>query len=117
MAVTETFTPPFNPDWGLVRQQKPRTLKAEFGDGYAQRAGDGPNNMPVTLDVTWTNLTSAQKNDILTFFKARKGFEAFYYTYQDETTARVYICETWSHTHSDADNYTVTATLQQVYDL
>jgi phage-related protein len=117
MTVSYTFIPPFNPDFGTERKKKPRVLKAEFGDGYAQRAGDGLNNRPVTLNLAWTNLTTSEKNDIIDFFEARKGYQSFYYTYQDENSPKIYVCEEWSHTHTDATNYTITATLQQVYDV
>ncbi|MCP3065738.1 phage tail protein [Myxococcus sp. K38C18041901] len=32
---------PFTPDYGAQQQAQPRILKAQFGDGYAQRAEDG----------------------------------------------------------------------------
>ncbi|MBZ4402460.1 phage tail protein [Myxococcus sp. AS-1-15] len=32
---------PFTPDYGVQQQAQPRILKAQFGDGYAQRAEDG----------------------------------------------------------------------------
>ncbi|WP_141332207.1 phage tail protein [Myxococcus sp. AB025B] len=32
---------PFVPDYGVQQQAQPRILKAQFGDGYAQRAEDG----------------------------------------------------------------------------
>jgi phage-related protein len=101
----------------MQRQFKPKVLKAEFGDGYAQRAADGQNNSPVTLTLAWTNLSEADKTTIINFFKARKGYQAFYYTYEDETSAKAYVCEDWSYTHSDADNYVVNATFTQVFDV
>jgi phage-related protein len=117
MPVAHTFTPPVHPDWGMERNFAPRVLKAEFGDGYAQRAADGINNNPVSISATWTNLTTAEKNTILNFFVARKGYQAFLYQYVDETSPKAYVCEEWGYTHEDAGGYTVTATFVQVFDL
>jgi phage-related protein len=117
MPVSYTFSPPVHPDWGMERQFAPRVLKAQFGDGYAQRAADGINTNAVTIAATWTNLTTAEKDTIINFFTARKGHQSFYYQYVDETAPKVYVCEEWGYTHNDAGGYTVTATLQQVWDI
>jgi phage-related protein len=111
------FTPAFHPDWGLSRAFKPKVLMAQFGDGYAQRAADGINNNAVTLSATWTNLKPAEKDYIVDYFAARKGYQGFRYTYVDETAPKVYICTEWTSTHNDAAGYTVTASLTQVYDI
>jgi phage-related protein len=117
MPVAATFTPPVQPDWGLTRSYKPRVLKAEFGDGYAQRAADGINNNPVTLAARWTHLSESEKDAVVNFFVARKGFEAFNYTYEDEGTSKTYVCEEWSYAHVDADGYVVDATFREVFDI
>lgn len=117
MAVLYTFSPTYHPDWGLERSFKPKVLKAQFGDGYAQRAGDGINSNPVSIKATWTNATTAEKNYLVNFFAARKGYQSFFYTYQDEGAALAYVCEEWTYTHNDSGGYTVTATLMQVYDI
>jgi phage-related protein len=116
-AVNYTFVPPFNPDWGMKRDFKPRVLKVEFGDGYSQRAADGFNNNPVMLSLGWTNLTTAEKDTIIAFLTARKGYQSFWYTYQDETTPKAYVCEEFSYDHTDPTNYTISATFRQVYDI
>jgi phage-related protein len=112
-----TFNPSVHPDFGYQRSLKPRVLKAEFGDGYIQRAADGTNTMPITSQVTWSNVTETERDEIIDFFAARRGYQSFFYTYQDEDTPKVYVCEEWSYTHADAAHYTVTATLKQVFDL
>lgn len=117
MPVSYTFSPTYDPDWGIERAYKPRVLKAEFGDGYAQRAGDGINNNPVVINATWTHASTAEKDYIVDFFAARKGYESFFYTYADEASAKAYVCEEWSYTHNDAGGYTITATFTQVYDV
>jgi phage-related protein len=116
-AVNYTFVPPFNPDWGLKREFKPRVLKVEFGDGYSQRAADGYNNNPVMLSLMWNNLTTSEKDSIIAFLSARKGYQSFWYTYNDETTPKAYVCEEFDYEHTDPTNYTINATFRQVYDI
>ena len=117
MTILYTFSPPVMPDFGMKREYKPKVLKAEFGDGYSQRTGDGQNNMPLSIPVSWTNLSFSEMSSIVNFFIARRGFQSFYFTYVDEGAAKVYICESWDYSHSDAADYTVNATLMQVYDV
>lgn len=117
MPVSYTFTPPVQPDFGLKREVKPKILRADFGDGYSQRAADGYNNQTVDLSLTWTNLLPSEKDAILNFFIARRGYQSFYFTYIDEPAAKVYICESWTNTHDDAGVYTVTAEFKQVWDI
>jgi phage-related protein len=116
MPIGYTFSPPFQPDWGVEHQQKPVTLKAQFGDGYSQRVADGQNNRAYSLTLTWTNLTTTERDSIINFFKARQGYQPFFYTYQDESSSNVYICSDWEVEHIDTGYYSVTATFQQVYD-
>lgn len=117
MAVAYTFSPPYHPDWGLQRQFKPLVLRAAFGDGYSQRTADGINSLPVTFSARWTNLVAADKDTILNFFIARKGYQSFYYQYVDESSPKVYICGDWSYTHDDAGAYGISANFMQVYDI
>lgn len=117
MGVLYTFNPPMQPDIGIQRNLKPVTLKASFGDGYSQRVADGQNNKPLTLNLTWSNLLTTERDSIINFFKARRGYQSFFYTYQDESSPSVFICQEYSSTHVHSGIYTVTAVLQQVYDV
>jgi len=117
MSVDYTFSPTNQPDWGLDRAYKPRTLQAEFGDGYAQRAGDGINANPVEFSAVWTNATEAEKTYIDDFFKARGGYQSFYFTDEDEGSASSYNCKEWAVRHTDSDGYVITAKFREVFDL
>jgi phage-related protein len=114
--MVDSFTPA-SPDWGAKREYKPRILKVEFGDPYAQRAGDGQNNNPHILTLTWTDCTAAEKNYIVDFMESHKGYKAFTYVYQTGDDPVTYICEEWDWTHSNAGDYNVSATLLQVFDI
>lgn len=113
----DTFSPETHPDFGNTRSHKPKVLRANFGDGYSQRAGELINSDPRSWSVTWTNLPKTERDYIIDFFAARKGYIAFLYTYVDEATAKAYVCEEWDDTHEDAITYTVTAKFVEVFDI
>lgn len=119
MAVSYTFTPPTTAplDPGGERNHKPKVLMAQFGDGYSQRAADGLNNDPRVRQMSWTNLTGAEKTSIYDFFKARNGVQAFYYQEWDEASPKVFICTEWKVIDVAYNTYTVNATFQEVFDL
>lgn len=113
---TPTFTPPKAPDRGLTKKSQTKTLEADFGDGYSQRANDGLNNIRRNLPLTWTLLTPEEADEIESFLEARKGSEAFFYTAPRDTTPKKWRCKTWDRTMNGVDD-TITATFEQVFDL
>jgi phage-related protein len=102
---------------GATRQVEARVLKATFGDGYAQRAADGINNIGERYEVRWENISRAEANTILDFLAARGGFESFTWTPPGGTTALKWTCETWARQHISAVLDTVTATFVRCFDL
>lgn len=125
MPVTRVFDPRYEiapaeklpPKPGYSRAHKPKVLKADFGDGYGQRAADGLNNDPLETDFEWPNITTAEKNYINDYLKARKGYQSFLWTEPDETVAKAWVCEEWSVDHQAFGVYTVKAKFRQVFDV
>jgi len=113
------FNPSLAPDFasGVDVRVKPRVLKAEFGDGYEQIAGDGLNNMPMEGTLTWSSLTTSQADAIVAFFVARQGFEAFEYTLPWESSARKWRCGEWQRSPAEYDTYRVQATIKETFVL
>lgn len=74
----ETFT--WTHDRGISAKHTPRVLKAQFGDGYAQRALDGLNAKESTWEVRFANRSTTEATAILDFLDARQGVEAFLFT-------------------------------------
>lgn len=116
MSVAYTFSPTVDPDPESKWEYAARILKPEIGDGFAQRAPDGINNIPYVLTLMWTELKGTEKDNIINFLQARRGYQSFNYTYPG-LSAAVFVCEDYSWTHVTADDYTVSATLKQVFDL
>jgi phage-related protein len=89
-----------NPDRGLKADQKPRVLKATYGDGYEQRVAAGINNLPESWSLTWKNRTSAEANKIVRFFEVQGGVTAF----------------DWYPTGYDISSTTTSATTKKLVD-
>lgn len=109
------------PDRTLTRNNKPRVLKIQFGDGYEQRLQDGINNINQTFSVAFSNRPKADIDDIMAFFDNKGGTTAFSFTYPDtnavgaERTVKV-VCEDYSQSYSYDDFYSCNATFRRVYE-
>jgi phage-related protein len=117
MAGEPTFAPSVNPSFPFEEGYQPRVLSTPYGDGYIERAGDGINIDPQNLELTWENVTKAERDELMNFFKARAGHEAFLWTTPDSSTELKYIAPQYNSRLTDAGVYTVTASFQQVFDL
>jgi len=112
-----TFSPPVAPSPESDKEVTPRILRADFGDGYAQRSGDGINTMRQVRNLAWNVLTFADADTIEAFFAARSGVESFYWTAPDEASPRRWLCSTWRRGYVSGNMASLTATFTEVFDL
>lgn len=95
----------------------PRVRKAQFGDGYVQRSGDGINTQAKVFSVTLSSLTKAESDYVLGFFEAHGGFEHFLWTRPGATVAEKWIASTWRATTVAYNVVDIEATFEQVFDM
>lgn len=117
---TPTLEMPMQPSYGPTKKDVQfDILKAEFGDGYSQRAADGINNSKEMYDVGWDSLTIAEANDIEAFIRARKGYESFFISSYDResTSTRKFTCQKMSRKPAKPGYDSITLTLEEVKDL
>lgn len=92
----------FTPDDEPSRTVKPRIKKAQFGDGYAQRAPDGINHQ---LSV-WTLTHDMRKAEDITylteFLDAQGGTAIFLWTPPNSPAPKRFVCEGG---YDEVDNY------------
>jgi len=112
-----TFSPAEAPDVGLSGNNKFRTLKANFGDGYKQRAGDGINTKTKKYNLSWSNLDTDEINAIISFLDGQAGYIAFEYTLPGDSSAQKFICEDYSETWEQGNLKGVSAVFELVFDL
>lgn len=114
-----TLTLPRNPNQSSYNENTTyRVQTARFGDGYEQRVSDGINTTIKQVQLGFDNLTSAEKDSVMTFLNARGGFESFFYTLPSESTPRLWVLEGGvSVAGSQANLWNVGFTLREVFDL
>jgi len=108
-----TFT--WIPDYAPQGEEVPRVLKSPFGDGYAQRVGDGINTNLPTWSLSFTNRSSAEYQAILAFLRAQGGTTKFVWTAPGESVAQNWICSAWKPVPwNGGANFGLTATFEAV---
>lgn len=113
-----TFSPPLDPAVGSSKPVETRVLRANFGDGYTQRAADGLNVIIRKPKLKFDGLTEAQADTIEAFLEAREGHENFDYTLPNESTSRKFICQTWTRTPKTTTGFIeMTLDLEEVFDI
>ena len=114
-----TFAPPVAPSpQGTQKQVSGRVRRAEFGDGYSQRAPDGLNFVGRQVTLSWPALSAADSDTIEAFFIAQNsGATPFLYTLYNESTQYQWTVASWTKAYVDGDIVSLTATLVQEFDL
>ena len=76
-------------------EQEPRVLRAQFGDGYEQRAPDGLNPIPEVWNVKFRGCADAGADVIIAFFRTHGGVLTFDWRPRGTTSPRKFICPSW----------------------
>jgi phage-related protein len=113
----QTFTPVVNPTPPISAKITPRVLRAQFGDGYSQRAGDGLNTKKRTYELSWETLILSEVDAIIGFFEGLEDGEAFLWTPNDGSAQGLFVVSDWSRTRLTAAEYSCTATFTEEFDL
>jgi len=100
------------PSYGTQANNKPRVLETQFGDGYAQRAGDGINSNPQTWAITFIDIPPADADAIDTFLGTQAGVTPFDWTTPKGDALR-FTCSDWHRTYDSYGGHGVTATFVQ----
>lgn len=103
------------PSFAAQLDEKPRVLRARFGDGYEQRVGDGINLRPRVWSLRFAARTPTERDAVLAALRAENGITAFDWTDPLGFTGK-WICEEWSTALENAASNTVTAVFRQVFD-
>ena len=63
----------------------------QFGDGYVQRTSDGLNAVRETWNNSWTNLLTAEKTTLETFFDGQGGWNPFFWTAPGDSSNKKWV--------------------------
>tara|TARA_R100000315_G_C5210090_1_gene124637 strand:+ start:752 stop:1096 length:345 start_codon:yes stop_codon:yes gene_type:complete len=109
-----TFPTTVAPDFNVRKISKPKVRIAQFGSGYSQRSTFGINQNLKAYNLTFTNITETESDEIETFLDARAGVESFTFTPPNESSSSKFICKDWSKTNPFADRATIVAVFEEV---
>lgn len=92
-----------------------RTLRADFGDGYSQEAGDGINTLTDSWTISVKGRLSGVVGDVKSFIDRHGGYRAFEWE-APVGGRKLFKCrEGYSLTHEPLDMYTLSATFEEVH--
>jgi phage-related protein len=79
---------------------EPKIIKAQFGDGYAQRRPAGINTQACMWNIRMKNTDAKTAGDVVAFLSARNGVEIFNWTpprqIVDPPVTQDVICPSWN---------------------
>jgi phage-related protein len=107
----------------ILRKSSPeyfhRTLKAQFGDGYSQRAPDGLNAKTVSWTVEWGALTQAELTAVMDALDSVGGWDYINWVPLYQTVSKKFILRDGKYrvTHNSNNDFSVSCILDQVFDL
>lgn len=107
----ETFTWPTQ--FGDAPDINWRTRKSQFGNGYKQTVGDGPNNKEQSFPITYTGPKSTVQQ-IMEFLDRHGGAKAFKWT-TPLGEVGLYTCEKAVPTPLGGGQFKLTATFDQAF--
>ena len=91
-------------DWCVTSANydlEPKVIKAQFGDGYAQRRPAGINTQAHMWSVEMRNITADIYSAAVAFLEARNGVDVFNWTPPRQSVAEDVICSSWSFSYGD----------------
>lgn len=114
--------PDVKPDNSSTMKRVPKILRADFGDGYLQAAGDGINPYKETWDLSFSNRSLTDVNSIKNMLDNANGVSSFYWTPPGETPLTPYpkkwFCpEGYTFANAGADRYTISFSIERVQTL
>jgi phage-related protein len=107
----ETFAWPTQP--GDAPDINFRTRTSQFGNGYKQVVGDGPNNKEGSYPITFTG-PKAKVQEIVAFFDRHAGAKSFLWT-TPLGELGLYSCNKYVPTPMGGTAYRITATFEQAF--
>jgi phage-related protein len=110
-----TFT--YQPDNMAQLTENPRVLRAQFGDGYMQRVGDGININPRKYQLSFNTRSTAEIAPIVAFLEAQNGIYSFDWTPPDGVAGKWITPDGgWTHTFTRFGIHDLSVVFQEVYE-
>jgi phage-related protein len=111
--IMATFT--FTPSFPAELQEQPTVRTVKFSDGYEQRLTFGLNTDPKVWSLQFSNRDDTERNNILTFLRARNGQESFDWTDPNSYSGK-WVCSEWRTSQVSCNFNNITATFREVFE-
>lgn len=108
-----TFT--YTPSFSAALSEKPNIRTVKFGDGYEQRLAYNLNYQPKEWSLQFAMRTNTERDNILSFLRARGGVESFDWT-DPNGYAGKWVCEAWTVSQESYNFNNIDATFRQVFE-
>lgn len=108
-----TFT--WTPSFEATESSRPRVRQTSFGDGYEHRIRFGLNTDPKEWQLTFSERSDAERDEITAFLDARGGSEAFTWTTPRGLVGK-FVCSEWQVTLRACNFNNIRATFRQVFE-
>ena len=93
--------------------EEPQFHRVSFGDGYEVRSVMGINSIRRTVELQWKAVTREEANELMAFFRARRGVEVIEYALPEDEIMRQWRCHRYQQTRHSATTYDITAELEE----
>lgn len=103
------------PDSDVPLDEKPNVAVTKFGDGYEARQEIGLNPSAKKWSPSFTVRTTAEKDEIVNFFRARRAVESFDWVDPEGNTGK-YVCRAWSPRRIRYNLWSVSCTFEEVFE-
>ena len=107
---------PFEPTRASSRAVTPRFLRADLGDGYDQRSGDGIQTIKAEWNVEFAAMDQTNADTLVAFFEDLEGYQKFEWTPFRQTVEKKFICTSWSESFPGNSLTNISATFREVFD-
>lgn len=112
------FSPPCGPSTSSTTSTSTaRVLTAQLGDGYQMITSDGINTVRDQWTLQWDGLPTTDMSTIIAFFAAQLGYIAFQWQAPGDAAPKLWRCTKWGRNPTGPQTWTVTATLDQSFDI
>lgn len=102
-----------NPSYGLSGTPTFLVDKVELGDRYTRRIKRGINNKYYTWNLTWTNLSFEEMDQLRDFLEGLEGVHPFLWDHPTEGRLYKCICEEYTIAHDVFERYNISATFEE----
>jgi phage-related protein len=97
---------------------KPRIRTVQFGDGYRQSSPDGINNRPLSYRLQYNRISQRRALNVINLFHDLGGHRYFYWTPPPPYVAPLkFVCEDYEFDLEGPNIYSVSAKIDQVFDI